>query len=88
MNAIKYLVISITWKLSHENVLTDSCKNYLIPNGMDMDERLAILRHFKSISVISGRLEGDNETLCAMESRLRLERFRLQPGPLDHQARA
>ena len=61
MNEIKYLVLSMTWKLSHENVLTDSCKSYLILNGMNMGERLAILRPFNSIPVISGRFEGDNE---------------------------
>ena len=30
--------------------------------------------NFNSISVISGRWTGDNEKLCAMEPRLRLER--------------
>ena len=30
--------------------------------------------NFYSISVISGRWTGDNEKLCAMEPRLRLER--------------
>ena len=35
---------------------------------------LAISRISNSISVISGRCTGDNEKLCAMEPRLRLER--------------
>ena len=42
-----------------------------------------------SISVIPGRCEGDNERLCAMESRLQLERFPKQvsnPGLLDRHA--
>ena len=33
---------------------------------------------FNSISVISGRWTDDNEWMCAMESRLRLRRFRLE----------
>ena len=33
---------------------------------------------FNSISVISGRWEGDNERLCALEPHLRLERV---PSP-------
>ena len=36
-----------------------------------MDERLAISRHFNSISAISGRCIGANEGLTAMEPRLR-----------------
>ena len=35
---------------------------------------------FNSISVISGRWANDNERLCAMESRLRLRRVRLERG--------
>ena len=35
---------------------------------------------FNNISVKSGRRLGDNERLCAMYSRLRLERFRRQAG--------
>ena len=35
---------------------------------------------FHSISVISGRWEGDNERLCAMGPRLRLDIFSLQMG--------
>ena len=42
---------------------------------------------FNSIAVISGRLEVDNDRLCAMEPRLRLRRFRLEresnSGPVD-----
>ena len=42
---------------------------------------------FNSISVISRRLAGDNERLCAMEPHIRLRRFRLErgsnSGPLD-----
>ena len=33
---------------------------------------------FNSISVISGRWADDGERLCAMETRLRLRRFRLE----------
>ena len=36
---------------------------------------------FKSVSVISGRWEVDNERLCAMELRLQLRRFRLERKP-------
>ena len=47
---------------------------------------------FNSISVKSGRWEGDNERLCVMEPCLRLERFPpragLESGPLDHLASA
>ena len=35
---------------------------------------------FKSISVISGRWAGDNERLCAVELRLRLERSLPETG--------
>ena len=35
---------------------------------------------FNSVSVISGRLEVDNESLCAVELRLWLRRFRLERG--------
>ena len=42
------------------------------------DFRFNIL--FNSISVISGRWLGDSERLCAMEPRLRLERFLSQAG--------
>ena len=35
---------------------------------------------FNSISLILGRWLGDNEKLCAMEPRLRLERFPSQAG--------
>ena len=35
---------------------------------------------FKSVSVISGRWNVENERLCAMEFRLRLIRFRLERG--------
>ena len=42
---------------------------------------------FNCISVISGRVADDTERLCAMETLLRLGRFRLErgsnPGPLD-----
>ena len=46
---------------------------------------------FNSISVISGRWANVNERQCAMEHRLRLRRFRVEPrveqgstsGPLD-----
>ena len=34
---------------------------------------LRLYAFFNSISVISGRCVGDNERLCAMESRLRLK---------------
>ena len=57
-----------------------------------MDDLLAILRPSNSISVISGQWLGDNERLCSIEPRLRLERFPsqagLEPGPLDQQASA
>ena len=45
---------------------------------------------FKSISVISGRWEVDNERLCAVELRLRLRTFRLEIelGLLDQKASA
>ena len=35
---------------------------------------------FNRISVLSGRFLDDNERLCAMEHRLRLERFPSQAG--------
>ena len=40
-----------------------------------MDGWLAIYILFNSFSVISGWWQGDNERLCAMESRSQLERF-------------
>ena len=47
---------------------------------------------FNSMSVISGRREDDNERLFAVETRLRLKRFRFERGsnskPLDQQASA
>ena len=48
---------------------------------------------FNSIFVISGRWEGDYETLCAVDFHLSLERFPSQesvsnPGPPDQQASA
>ena len=52
-----------------------------------MDGRLAILRPFNSISGISGLWVDDDERLYAMETCLRLRRFRLDnPGPLDQLA--
>ena len=36
-----------------------------------------------SISVTSGRWFGDNERLCPMEPRLKLERLQPQAGTLD-----
>ena len=55
-------------------------------DGWLMDElRFYVL--FNSISVTSGQWADDNERLCAMKSRLRLRRFRLEgdltSGPLD-----
>ena len=38
---------------------------------------------FNSISVLSGRLEFDNEMFCAMELRLRLRSFRLKRGSIS-----
>ena len=38
-------------------------------------DRLRSYAVSKSISVISGRWEGDNEKLCALELRFRLKRF-------------
>ena len=38
------------------------------------------LQQLNSISVISGRYAGDNEMLCALESRLPLKRSRPQAG--------
>ena len=53
---------------------------------------LGSLRPFNSISVISARWKGDNESLCVMEPLLRLKNFHLQRvstlGPLDQQASA
>ena len=47
--------------------------------GRRMDDvRFYVL--FNSISVISGRWADNNERFCAMESRLRLRRFRIQHG--------
>ena len=50
--------------------------------GRMHDLRLYVL--FNRISVISGRWMSDNKRLCAMEPRLRLERFppqvELRPG--------
>ena len=49
-----------------------------------------ILRPFNSIEVISGRLEVDNDRLCAMKPRLQMKDIRLpgssKPEPLDQQA--
>ena len=47
-------------------------------DGWMNDLRFYVL--FNSISAISGRLADDNERLCAIESRLRLGRFRLEQG--------
>ena len=44
-----------------------------------MDDMRCYVR-FDSSSVISGRLEADNEGLCAMKLRLRLRRFRFERG--------
>ena len=48
-------------------------------DGWMDDLRFYVLSN--SISVISGRLDVDNERLCAMVHRLRLRRFRLERGP-------
>ena len=44
----------------------------------DWIDNLRIYVLFNSISVISGRLEGDNKRLCAMEPCLLLIRFHLR----------
>ena len=53
-----------------------------ISNGWIDDLRFKVI--FNSISVLLGRLEGDNERLCAIKPRLRLERLPpragLEPG--------
>ena len=48
----------------------------------------AICRLFNSISVISGRCLADNVRLCAMEPRLRLERFPPKAGLEAEMARS
>ena len=48
-----------------------------------MDDWLAILHPFNSISVILGRWVGDNKRLYAVEPRLRFKRLPL-PTPLQH----
>ena len=46
-----------------------------------MDGRMAqFYVLFNSISIISGRLEGDNEKLCAMKSSLQLKRSPPEAG--------
>ena len=47
-------------------------------NGWIDDLRFKVI--FNSISVISGHWEGDNERLCAIKPRLRLERLPPRAG--------
>ena len=54
------------------------CSTFHTMDGWMEDLRLYVL--FNSILVISGRWLDDNERLCAMELRLRLERFLSQAG--------
>ena len=49
-------------------------------NGSVWMNDLSFYVLFNSSSVISGRWADDNESLCAMEPRLRLRRFHLERG--------
>ena len=68
------------------NAQINLCNSANRLDGWMYDLRFNILFN-KSILVISGRKEVDDERLYAMESRLRLSKFRLKRGsnsePLD-----
>ena len=68
-------------------VRTGHLNIYLVPLNDGRIDGLQFYVIFNSISVISGRWTDDNERLCAMGSRLRLRKFRLErgsnSGPLD-----
>ena len=81
--------------LKHKGAYVAKRQDYKVKYNVWMDRWMDDLRFyvlFNSVSVISGRWADDSETLCAMEPRLRLRRFRLErgsnSGPLDQQASA